>query len=172
MTKVVFLDFDGVLNTPDTTADAVQLYQYLTSNKVSDAREQFDNAMIGGEFVKRVQTICDATGAVVVVSSSWRILHDLAELDYFLITKDLQAPVIDMTPRVPSRYRGHEIDQWLSEHPEVDGFVILDDGSDMDPHSDHLVQTDFEEGLQDRHVQRAIEVLGIDYKRTERIPEE
>lgn len=159
--KVIFLDFDGVLNNNEVLDDAYQLAMHLrASGEPNDyIRVAHDYAMVDRVLVGRVQEICECTGAVVVISSTWRILNTLVELREILATKGLKAEVIGVTPRKMSGYRGEEIGIWLNEHPEVEFFVILDDGSDMDPHSDRLVQTDCEEGIQDRHVSRAVELL-------------
>jgi hypothetical protein len=55
--------------------------------------------------------------------------------------------------------RGHEIADWLDRHPEVRGFVILDDDGDMAHLKDSLVQTKLHDGglteeLADRAIQR------------------
>ena len=59
--------------------------------------------------------------------------------------------------------RGEEIDKWLSEWQgePIESFIILDDmgGAEMRPHSLYLVQTGFREGLQPKHVQKAIKLL-------------
>ena len=55
--------------------------------------------------------------------------------------------------------RGGEIAEWLAEHPEVEHFVILDDGDDMDHLLPWLVQTDHATGLLDAHVERAVAML-------------
>lgn len=55
--------------------------------------------------------------------------------------------------------RGHEIQRWLSEHPEVTSFAILDDDTDMAHLYDRLVLTDCEDGLQAEHVERLVVLL-------------
>lgn len=42
---------------------------------------------------------------------------------------------------------------------DITSFVILDDDSDMEPHMDKLVKTDYRKGLQDEEVQKAIRIL-------------
>ena len=49
-----------------------------------------------------------------------------------------------------------EIAEWMSRHPEVKSFVILDDGGDMHPVKSHLVQTTWADGLQEEHVLRVL----------------
>lgn len=151
--KVVFLDFDGVLNSQAYIANVCR--KPRGSEGFPD-----DGEMLCKSMVRRAQRICDATGAVIVLSTSWRIADKFEQLVDWLRERDLSAPVIGKTPQSGAGYRGSDIDEWLRSTTEpVESFVILDDGSDMDPHSDRLVQTDFEVGIEDRHVERAIAVL-------------
>ena len=54
--------------------------------------------------------------------------------------------------------RGDEINAWLSEHPEVTKYAILDDESDF--YDDQpLFQTTFETGLTDEIAQKVIDHL-------------
>jgi len=41
----------------------------------------------------------------------------------------------------------------------VESFVIIDDDSDMKPFMDKLVQTSFNKGLQQKYVDKAIQLL-------------
>jgi hypothetical protein len=41
----------------------------------------------------------------------------------------------------------------------VESFVILDDDADMEHLLPRLVQTSMDDGLQDRHVEKAVEIL-------------
>lgn len=54
--------------------------------------------------------------------------------------------------------RGKEIECWLADHPEVDKFVIFDD-LDVPEFPDNLVQTTFEDGLQQTHINKALHLL-------------
>lgn len=68
----------------------------------------------------------------------------------------------DLTQHV---LRGQEIQDWInayeSKNGKLDGYVILDDDGDMlSSQSAHFVQTDWEHGIQDSHVERAIQILG------------
>jgi hypothetical protein len=56
--------------------------------------------------------------------------------------------------------RGGEIKRWLAmARDDVEQFVILDDSSDMDGVAGRLVQTDYDYGLVDDHVELAIRML-------------
>ncbi|HSX22300.1 MAG TPA: HAD domain-containing protein [Gaiellaceae bacterium] len=178
---VIFLDVDGVLNSErhcrvledrhrqfghtepaspkrDTTCDCFKLYN-----------------QIDREAIARLNRLVEKTGAKIVISSSWRKLLDSPELHRILSEHGLVAEIVGETPdghkepglvetygRPERMERGYEIDYWLRQHPEVERFVILDDGSDMAMHGRRLVQTDAEEGLLDEHVELAVRVLAWD----------
>lgn len=153
--RIVFLDFDGVVTT-------------LKSNW------NLDNEKM--EMVKR---ICDETGAKIVISSSWRrytLADTIESLTIKLEEKGLQPflmpeYVIDITARMYAFkhgkreehfriYRGVEIEQWLSEHPEVTNYVILDDDGDMLLcQKKNFIKTHALRGISNRDVEKAIKIL-------------
>lgn len=151
--RVLFLDVDGVLNCPETWA------------RKDGQRGTF---RICPDRVKLLATMLDATSAMVVLSSTWRKFDDhVAYLkkrasvvtcrlhdDWRTIEEDFKPP-IDFRPM-----RGREIKEWLSRHPEVTEYAIVDDDSDMLPEqSKRFVQTSFREGLTDRHAIALIALL-------------
>lgn len=154
--KVIFLDFDGVITTPETKWN------------------------IGLVYVKRIKEICDKTEAKLVISSSWqryigtKNMSREERVDYWLqgtlmkgfrgyIKKFFKDYTYDMSGRFYGEYgsdRGADIKSWLVRHPEVDNYVIIDDEGDMlDEQLFHFVQTDWVFGIQDREVKLAIDVL-------------
>lgn len=149
--RVLFLDFDGVLNHEGTYQPAQPggLIVLVTSET-----ERLDSACVA-----RVNRIVRETGARVVVSSTWRHEYDRAQLQGHLTRHGFEGDVFDVTPILSGRPRGLEICAWLEEHPYVEAFAILDDNGDMGPVVDRLVQTSFAHGLQDEHVDRVIALL-------------
>jgi hypothetical protein len=103
--------------------------------------------------VVRLNTITKKTGAVLVITSTWRRFWNV---ELILKEAGVKAAVVGETPFLPSLPRGCEIIEWLSQHPDVKKYVILDDDSDMGDVLGALVQTQWEEGLQDKHVIEAI----------------
>ena len=160
--KLVFLDFDGVLNSFDKHIDADVKHcdwnpETLTAFGIS--------LEIHTEFVERVNRITDATGALIVVSSSWRIgyLADWADVVIHLHNCGLKGFIVGRTPRGEHlNTRGREIEAWFEEHPDekVEAFIVLDDNDKMESLADNWILTDHTKGLQDEHVKRAIEILG------------
>jgi hypothetical protein len=140
--NVVFLDIDGVLNSHDWY-------------KRRPSRERPINE-IDPDAAARVQRLCDETGASIVVSSTWRLIHQLNALRSVFKARGLTAPVIGKTPGHNNDPRGLEIQRWLDAarltgtYP--DGMVILDDDSDMVHLTPWLVRTPFETGFIDAHI--------------------
>lgn len=154
--KVLFLDFDGVLNSRRTCV----VYDGYPFDLEKDF-QQFDHVGIG-----LVRKIVEKTGCKVVVSSSWR--HGTS-IDKMI--KILDLPIIGITPVRGSFYkeagyslpmsasRGNEIDEWLKVHSEVTKFAILDDEK-FDIHQPELVQTSMADGLLYEHYERVVKLLG------------
>ena len=142
--KIIFLDIDGVLNNRESLKDGVEIVPELVLN---------------------LENICEQTGAKIIISSTWRILHPQEEIEFVLGCAGLSRDtVIGCTPRLKGDVkRGEEIKRWIDEVEEiaVDNFVILDDDSDMlDEQMDHFIKTDRISGLTKEDVNRAIDILG------------
>jgi len=163
--SVIFLDFDGVLNSWRYFKDA-----HTNGITLAQAHQQIDR-----KAVRWLNEIVTKTGAVVVISSTWRVLYSLPDLTAWLIDKGFVGEIVGVTPSLSCRRvgpdqsqaaaaaasaeRGHEIDAWLKEHPEVESFVILDDGNDMAMHMARLVLIDARKGLKPKHVAAAVALL-------------
>ena len=158
--KVIFLDIDGVVN-------------------CSDTKERF-HGLIGAEpeKIKLVKQIVDATGAKLVLSSTWRMgwfyeengshLNDFQEWQYLKEEFAKQGLYFfDYTPLHKSRHRGTEIQMWLDKwEDEIDAYVVIDD--DMydirDMHKGHMVKTSLDYGIQPGAVEMAIKILNKENK--------
>ena len=151
--KVVFLDIDGVLNSTGFLLEA---------RKKSFFEKDVDE--IDPTRVALLNKIVEQTGAVIVISSSWRNILCLADLRELLRRRGFTGKVISQTPSLnfPGRVRGDEIQAFLDERrgwrPVLD-FVILDDDSDMGELSFYLVKTDPAVGLTEADVARAVVLL-------------
>lgn len=119
--KVIFLDIDGVLNNDHTS----------------------DSPVICPEMVAQLKYLVEATGADLILSSSWR--YDFLEMvknGYRTEDKELKLlrdtlkscglcvrGIVPLTPRTGPRSRPYEIRQWLLKFHQTRSFVILDDDS-------------------------------------------
>ena len=158
--KVIFLDIDGVLNSTE----------FLKQNPNAKG---FTAEQIDPEAVARLDKIVRATGAKIVISSSWRHSVGVSKMQHILWSKGLSTfrNIIDRTP-INMDNRGQEIQDWLELDPErervdpnhepIEAFAILDDNNDMLPdQQDHMVHTNGEIGLTDDDVVEAISVLRL-----------
>lgn len=136
--KVIFLDIDGVLNDAPTIIEK-------------------DNDLPAEPHLSCLKQIVDATGAEIVLSSTWRLFPQ-SRNDVRNKLKTVGLQFIDKTKEL--RDRDTEIREWLSRHPEVTNYVILDDEVEFSSElTAHQVITTFHEGLLEKHVPYAIEVL-------------
>ena len=132
--KVLFLDVDGVLNN-----------ELLLETHGWEA--------IGETKLDLLKEIIDATEAKIVLSSTWRIDGGTRKvLVEKLETRTLQLfdQTIVLMPKKMSMSvnRSDEICEWLSRHPEVEHFAVLDDNTDAGYGIEsHFFKTQFEEGL-------------------------
>ncbi len=153
MQKVIFLDFDGVLNSGDNSRAISQL--------LSDESEMQRISIAGFEFDERcvrwLTYIINSTGAKIVISSSWRLNYTLEEMRAIWAHFDLPGELIDYTPFIENEFdifedaeirrveRGREIQRWIDNN-RIDKYCIIDDDFDMLP-TQVFVQTDPEFGL-------------------------
>jgi hypothetical protein len=151
MTPLVFLDFDGVLNSVETFT-----HHYALHGSPVSGDERIDRGLVA-----RLNRLLALAGAQVVVSSTWRIGRTIKDLQRLLDSRGFTGDVIGATPVLwGSVPRGREIQAWLSrDGADVRSFVILDDSSDMAHLADRLVRTDSQTGLQDHHIPTAMGVL-------------
>lgn len=115
--KVIFLDIDGVLKQEDYDAE------------------------FQDECFARLKRIVDATGAIIILSSSWRISYwDFVEKGYRTDSQSILdlynhfekyglkvSGRTDYTERSGPESRPYEIRKWLADKRDVESFCIIDD---------------------------------------------
>ncbi|MBR3117456.1 MAG: hypothetical protein IKF36_06280 [Bacilli bacterium] len=170
--NVIFLDFDGVIDT----------VHYIT---LADMEEK----------IKILSKICHEYDCKVVIEASikWLINEETLEIEeevewvkhIFNCFKKYDIECIGRTPCV-SKYFGNgfftpiwkefEIKKYLFNHPEIDHFCIIDDDdlgpikSDLKTLREYLVETIYysdnkeEEGLLEEHSKQVGEILKLDNK--------
>ncbi len=153
--KVIFLDIDGVLNS--RAYDRKRNWNEKTD--IDETRLPF------------IKEIVDATGAKIVLSSTWRQHWDKdinrCDEDGLYINKTFAKFGLSIFDKIPdlgiTALRRDEISKWMKEIKEViDSFVIIDDyrygWGDL---SEHFVKTEpnFRLGIEREHVERAVEIL-------------
>lgn len=154
MRKVLFLDFDGVLNSEQ---------HYLTNSP----QEELDKRAVA-----HLAKIIEATDCEIVISSTWRKFYSLEELRDILMDYGLPEQygpkIIDKTPDLDKRIsgsilhtsakRGDEVRLWLEENNFDGNYVAVDDDEDFDP-DQNLVLCDYKDGLDAETARICIEIL-------------
>jgi HAD domain in Swiss Army Knife RNA repair proteins len=105
--RAIFTDIDGVLNC--RTTPNPRHFPYIVDLKL----------------LARFKSLVDRTGAQVILASTWR--YDPAGIfsaNYWGV------PFSDVTPDLPEKPRRDEILAWLSKHPDVNRYVVIDDEDD------------------------------------------
>ena len=165
---IIFLDFDGVLNTEKYQAE-------LYANK--EPRSDKYGPLFDPEAVENLRMILDVVpDAQIVISSSWK-LEGLQRMKNMWKDRGLPGQVAGITPNniemdwninldEVSDYssfvgRGKEIRQWLSDNtPEGCRYVIFDDLPDYLPEQEeHLVTTIPYKGISHDDALMAISIL-------------
>ena len=162
--KVVFLDFDGVLNSQGSF-----LYE---DNRRSKHGEQG----VKGPVPETLCNVCTANFQMIldqykevkiVLSTTWRLLYSIDWLKAKLESYHIDSSrVIDKTPSRYGDERGLEIQDWLDTHPEVTHYIVIDDNdwNISALHGDRFVKTTWEAGLTFDKAQEACEKLSNHHK--------
>lgn len=151
MNKILFLDFDGVLNT--------EHYQGLLQYQGKPWQDEY-GAFFDPKAVKQLKRIIDATDADIVVESSWKYLG-LDAMKELWEVRNLPGTIIDITPSLLGKNKGVEIASWLSKYAKQDiRFVIIDDEYViLDSQLPHFILTNPYEGITEEQANRAISIL-------------
>ena len=151
MNKILFLDFDGVLNT--------EHYQGLLQYQGKPWQDEY-GAFFDPKAVKQLKRIIDATDADIVVESSWKYLG-LDAMKELWEVRNLPGTIIDITPSLLGKNKGVEIASWLSKYAKQDiRYVIIDDEYViLDSQLPHFILTNSYEGITEEQANRAISML-------------
>lgn len=168
MNKIIFLDIDGVLNT--------EYYQDVLQYKGKPWQDEY-GALFDPKAVAGLKRIIEATGAEIVIESSWKYLG-LNKLKKLWTHRKLPGKVIDITPSLISdKYllelnlseseidmnisKGIEIASWLMDNDIKDAkYVIIDDEYViMESQLPNFILTNPYEGITNTQVVNAISIL-------------
>ena len=172
---ILFLDFDGVLNTERHFAEL--------NGKGLPFKDKY-GPLFDPEAVENLKKIIDVTDAQIVASSSWRYIG-LEDLQRMWYERDLPGKVVGVTPLHTDddklletdlsqlnvitadmfcSSRGNEIKAYFEEVLDVDietqRYVILDDLKDVLPEQEgHFIRIDPIMGITEEDAERAISIL-------------
>lgn len=156
MNKIIFLDIDGCLNH----------YFWYISKKPIENLVSFDEDL-DPACIERINKLCSETNAKVVISSDWRIdsyyKERLERAGLQNIIGHTPITVFNIFKGGKNCSRGEEIATWLSNHPEVTNYVIIDDRTDfLEEQIIHYVHINPHFGLTDEDIDNAKIILNND----------
>lgn len=142
--NVIFLDFNGILDTYDNL-DVIDQSNLMRLKKLAD---MFDAKIVISSSLKNSYYYTGRYG---------KLLQDLINT---LLENGID--VIGITPKAESREM--EIKMYLEEHPEIDKFCILDDDYEMESLKDNLVKLPMQmqighKGFTDEYLDKAISIM-------------
>lgn len=159
--KIIFLDFDGVLNCEEWYVQRTESTEEINS--------KYPFYEFSPKLVANLNLIVRETRAKVVISSSWRTGRSKEELQEMLEKVGFEGEVIGKTVNlgVVSGFdytipRGCEIEHWIDSHGtfKIENYVILDDDDDMlYEQRNNFVNTSWRTGLDEEATQKAIGIL-------------
>lgn len=148
--RVLFLDFDGVVNVP---------YQYGTP-EYEDAMNRGVYDFFRPEIVQRLNHLIHAYDLHVVISSSWRYSGmEFCQNSLWNAGFDQDVVIEGVTPMPDDlQPRSEEIFAYLEAHPDISAVLILDD-IPMHALKMYAVETVFEEGYTEACDRKARAIL-------------
>ena len=163
--KILFLDFDGVLNT-----------LRWRENEGKKAIIDHFGYSFDPESVANLAKVVRHQDVGVVISSSWKCLG-LEEMRRLWIERKMPGELIDITPSetrrevisqvTPGQIRwltrkGYEINLWLSQHDNISQYAIVDDEDSMLPdQQSHFVKISPIVGVTDEDVKKIMRILKL-----------
>lgn len=150
-----FLDIDGVLNSNDW---------YVKTRGIGG----YNGGDVDPKCIELINDLIDATGAKIIMSSSWR--SDYENSCEYLYDNGLYCDaIIGKTPHFcytcqnddirSTLCRGNEI-QYVLESKDITGYVIFDDDQDMlYSQKDNFIHIDYMHGITKEHIEQAIKIL-------------
>lgn len=166
--KIIFLDFDGVLNT--------EHYQNLLRYCRKPWQDKY-GALFDPDSVEQLKRIVDSTNADIVIESSWKYLG-LEAMQEMWMARNMPGHVIDLTPSSVSdswllsndldemnpamgHCKGMEISSWLADNASHDTkYIIIDDEYViLDSQLPFFIMTNSYDGITEELADRAISIL-------------
>lgn len=168
MKKIIFLDFDGVLNT-EHNQNMLMYHGKPWKDK--------HGAFFDSDAVAELKRIVEETGADIVIESSWKYLG-LEAMKQMWSDRNMPGNVIDVTPSSASdnlllnadlddvdpgrtQWKGVEIASWIADilHEEARYVIIDDEYVILDSQLPHFILTNPYDGITPELADRAIKIL-------------
>ncbi len=166
--KIIFLDFDGVLNSVRSVVADQKCVNALQAKHTILAGHTIASGF-DPVAVKLIWQIMQKTDAFIVVSSAWRKAINLRDIRNIFHTEfswpdgDSER-IIGVTGRRDNGFRGSEVQDWIDEHTvgiQNFQYIIVDDSYDFHDHQmKRFIQTCPYNGFSYQDYCKALELFG------------
>jgi hypothetical protein len=166
--KIIFLDIDGVLNPQHYMNCLYKMWE--ASDSEIKSQDEFGDLFFQHN-CDALKMIVDATGADIVISSSWRMQGGI-KMKELWINRKLAGKIIGITPTevqvvksgkaefYDAVCRGMEIAHFIEINNFKGNYVIIDDTDDMlESQEKNFVKTNGFIGLTFKDAKKAIDIL-------------
>ncbi len=148
--KIVFLDFDGVLNDYPNHGDRT----------IQEVLDNFDKFIFDSK-VKMLNKIVDDCNADFIIISYWRRHFTKNKLSEFFKKKGFKGNIIDFTGLGGKEHKDRldKIKKCLEKY-KPDSYVILDDSViDETVDDPNHIRPEKTKGLEEKHIDKVISIL-------------
>ena len=166
--KILFLDIDGVLNSEVSFNETHEKW-FASGESTKGTEYNWPLGHLYPPYILLLNKIVEATDCKIVISSSWRIICHVHNLQEWLTIKGFKHSdhIIDSTGRNNDGRRGGEIQDWLDANQHIiKSYVVIDDDAEdiigdktTKKHPNNFVKTSFKTGLTQECVDKAIAIL-------------
>ena len=173
--KLLFLDFDGVLNSfrPTNHQKDESFLATWSAKRTPTTTHTMSNPLrhledLDMDAVAKVNHIVTTSGCKVVVSSTWRTVYSAEDLQWLLEGAGFTGEVIGITKDFSSRprlsqyisgVRGDEIKAYVEASSGIESYVVLDDHDDVGSIGDRWVRVSNSVGLTDADVEKVLKLF-------------
>ena len=182
--KIIFLDFDGVINNIESRAVARSTEKFSEGGLVLPSEIPTWQREVDYSSLRLLDLACKLCDAKIVLSTSWRNRVHITEFNSWVRNNGCQyLEMIDRTPpwvelaNGSAGIRGDEIQSWIDQHKPPE-YVILDDECHFRKHQysrtvicDHNVGYRYSEFIQTLRLFEADESVLTHYDKTLKIPQ-
>lgn len=165
--KLIFVSTDGVLTN--------QNHMERISKRGIGFMESYYN-QIDKDKLSLLNHLINKTNVEVVLTGTWKNLYSLDKLNDMLSRAGASFKAIGCVPylykldRITAAKPFDEVDLYLNRLVQkgitIDDFVILDDHlNDYKNYSNKTVKVNYERGLRPFHIEKALDLLGVERKR-------
>ncbi len=151
--RVIFIDVDEVLNTLTSA--------FLVNKGIYPPDVEYGTSTMDHGCVQLFRALCKETKSMFVLSSTWRKNKNkdfIKTLEWCGFT-DWKEYYLGDTP-ILDTIRGEEIKSFLTDHPNIKNYVIIDDNSDMlDEQLPHFVKVNGDIGFTVYDYIKAVSIL-------------